>query len=134
MGKIKVSQNLLVMVVVLFKAWLFIWRNILSWIIVAPLGLISELLSFTLIIVRILPYFLAGNNPYIKFCKRQGVIQAKRVLRQDGRATAEVAQGILTKRLLFVDTYCKDKGWDAKMLTPAQALEIRSQEGWRDPK
>jgi len=43
----------------------------------------------------------------------------------------------LSARHAFVEQYCKAKGWDAddlgKGLTIEQILEIRSQEGWKNP-
>lgn len=40
----------------------------------------------------------------------------------------------LEKRSKFVEQYFKDKGWDINNPTMEQTLEIRKQEGWKNPK
>jgi predicted RNA-binding Zn-ribbon protein involved in translation (DUF1610 family) len=44
-------------------------------------------------------------------------------------------QQTLDARHIFVTQYCKSKGWpdDVECLTIAQILEIREQDGWKNP-
>lgn len=41
---------------------------------------------------------------------------------------------IIIKRAIFNAKYCEKKGWDITNLTWEQIMEIRSQEGWKNPK
>lgn len=36
-------------------------------------------------------------------------------------------------RRLFVDEYCRKKGWDQATATIDQIMEIRRQDGWKNP-
>ncbi|MDO8523627.1 MAG: hypothetical protein Q7R74_00180 [bacterium] len=40
---------------------------------------------------------------------------------------------LVEKRERFVLAYCKEREWDAKNLSVEQLLEIRKQEGWKNP-
>lgn len=41
---------------------------------------------------------------------------------------------ILEARRIFNTHFCKEKGWDLDNLSIEQVLEIRKQEGWKNPK
>ena len=41
---------------------------------------------------------------------------------------------IITGRHNFSIEYCKNKGWDFENLSIEQILEIRQQDGWKEPK
>ena len=43
-------------------------------------------------------------------------------------------QNILLARDAFIDKYCAEKGWTKATLTIEQILEIRAQDGWKNPK
>jgi hypothetical protein len=47
-------------------------------------------------------------------------------------ATDEEAK-LLRARAAFVEQYCKERGWDMLNLTIPQLLEVRDQEGWKNP-
>jgi aminoglycoside phosphotransferase (APT) family kinase protein len=47
-------------------------------------------------------------------------------------ADEKTAKGLLARKA-FIAQYCKGKGWDADDLTITQVLEIRAQEGWKNP-
>jgi hypothetical protein len=47
---------------------------------------------------------------------------------------AERLERILEARGKFVMLYAKEKQWDIENLTMEQILEIRKQEGWKNPK
>ncbi len=40
---------------------------------------------------------------------------------------------LLVARGQFILRYCLEKKWDAENLTMPQILELRSQEGWKNP-
>jgi hypothetical protein len=40
---------------------------------------------------------------------------------------------MLTGRDVFVEQYCKEKGWDRENISIDQLMEIRAQEGWKNP-
>lgn len=40
---------------------------------------------------------------------------------------------ILSARDRFIKSYCKERGWDLKDLTLSQVMDIRKQEGWKNP-
>ncbi len=39
----------------------------------------------------------------------------------------------IRSRDAFITAYCKDKGWDPKDLDMTKVIEIRQQEGWKNP-
>ena len=41
---------------------------------------------------------------------------------------------VMLARDAFIDKYCADKGWTKASLTIEQILEIRAQDGWKNPK
>jgi hypothetical protein len=41
---------------------------------------------------------------------------------------------VTEKRQRFVEDYCKKLGWDPKQLSFEQTLEIRQQDGWKNPR
>ena len=41
---------------------------------------------------------------------------------------------VLLARDAFIDKYCAEKGWTKATLTMQQILEIRAQDGWKNPK
>jgi hypothetical protein len=43
-------------------------------------------------------------------------------------------QELLKARDTFIDSYCKDQGWDKNNLSVDQILEIREQPEWQNPK
>jgi len=43
-------------------------------------------------------------------------------------------QKVLLARDAFINKYCADKGWTKETLTIEQILEIRAQDGWKNPK
>jgi hypothetical protein len=40
---------------------------------------------------------------------------------------------VFQKRASFSTEYCAKKGWDLSKLTVDQLMEIRSQDGWKNP-
>lgn len=40
---------------------------------------------------------------------------------------------IILARDAFIDKYCAEKGWTKAQLTIQQILEIRAQDGWKNP-
>lgn len=47
-------------------------------------------------------------------------------------ATTE-QERIIRDRDAFIDEYCRQKGWDKANLSFDQILEIRKQDGWKNP-
>lgn len=52
-----------------------------------------------------------------------------------GSEETALAQRLINARHAFVIAYCKSKGWSevAKELSFDQIMEIREQEGWKNP-
>ncbi len=48
--------------------------------------------------------------------------------------TGEQETVLARKRQKFLDDYCRKLGWDPKQLSFEQTLEIREQDGWKNPK
>ncbi len=44
------------------------------------------------------------------------------------------AVAMIVRRDSFIRQYAEEKGWDVNNLTFPQILEIRKQEGWKNPK
>lgn len=40
---------------------------------------------------------------------------------------------LMQKRAAFSEKYCKEKGWDVSAIALPQLIEIRKQEGWKNP-
>lgn len=49
-------------------------------------------------------------------------------------AQKEQQDAFAKKRQRFVEDYCKKRGWDPKQLSYEQTLEIREQDGWKNPR
>lgn len=47
-------------------------------------------------------------------------------------ASAEMKK-VLLARDAFINKYCAEKGWTKATLTMQQILEIRAQDGWKNP-
>jgi hypothetical protein len=49
------------------------------------------------------------------------------------QADANDLKAKLEGRHAFVQKYCQEQGWDSSNLSMQQVLQIRKQEGWKDP-
>ena len=46
---------------------------------------------------------------------------------------SEDTKNVLTGRDLFIDKYCKERGWHKEDLSFEQIIEVRNQAGWINP-
>lgn len=49
------------------------------------------------------------------------------------QAEANELQASIDARHAFVQKYCQEQGWDSTNLSINQVLQIRQQEGWKNP-
>ena len=49
------------------------------------------------------------------------------------QADADDLKATLEGRHTFIQKYCQEQGWDSTNLSMDQVMQIRQQEGWKEP-